>query len=197
MIVKGRLKNRLGNFYDFLKDFISVSFDRDLAFRRPAELYFTGNRDSVFILGLLIFIKDNKLFAEKSVVDDVHFNGLPFTAQIFGKIGCVFLEFLALVINQSAVSTGTGRGTNCYRCSDLRRRHNDLCKSKYVRDGVYPTWPKVFGVIRRAHRLSCCAIRRPDPEHWVHRTNLPERRKILLMRLCPEFSSCTDKRAAH
>ena len=33
MIVKGRLKNRLGNFYDFLKDFISVSFDRDLAFR--------------------------------------------------------------------------------------------------------------------------------------------------------------------
>lgn len=82
MIVKGRLKNRLGNFYDFLKDFISVSFDRDLAFRRPAELYFTGKRDSVFILGLCIFIKDNKLFAEKSVVDDVHFNGLPFTAQI-------------------------------------------------------------------------------------------------------------------
>ena len=57
MIVKGRLKNRLGNFYDFLKDFISVSFDRDLAFRRPAELYFTGKRDSVLSLGCAFLLR--------------------------------------------------------------------------------------------------------------------------------------------
>ena len=64
--------------------------------------------------------ENDKFFAEETVVGDVHFDGLPFTAQILGKIGCVFLEFLALVINQSAVSAGIDRGTNCYRGSDLR-----------------------------------------------------------------------------
>ncbi len=107
-------------FNDFLKNFIAFSLNRDLAFRGPSELYFAGKRDGILIFRLGIFIENDKFFAEETVVGDVHFDGLPFTAQILGKIGCVFLEFLALVINQSAVSAGIDRGTNCYRGSDLR-----------------------------------------------------------------------------